>query len=489
MTNNTLNKCVSVILIVLPLMISGMNEGQSVVHKKKEGNIQLSQSQMPTFLQVYTGMFSDVQFYDVQAASVTSDLSIQAEAPFKISLDCFEDFGQSITLSREGNAINTTRIYVRCFPQESGEVTGKISHAAEGADTKQLTLEAEGILSYIPEGYYSSATSGGSRLKTQLFEIISNHRTQTYSSLWTHFTTTDATFAGQVWDIYADIPCDDPPYVYTFGEDQDTGSGGNREGDVYNREHSMPQSWFGGSVSPMHTDLFHVYPVDKWVNARRANEPFGEVDNPSWTSLNGSKLGNNSLDGYSGTAFEPIDEYKGDLARSFLYMITRYENQVSFWDFSPEGNQMLSHETYPGYKPWAMEMLMRWHEEDPVSQKEIRRNHMIYNIQGNRNPFIDHPDFVEKIWGDTTLTSSQLPFETAFFIYPNPADRFITVEAESNIVSVDLMDMNGSRLASWYPMQKHQQIVLPSLPNGLYLLILKTETSLARAKLHILQEL
>jgi endonuclease I len=486
MITSSLKKCVISILLVLPLLVSGTDEGTAVANDTKEGQIYLSKSQLPDFLEVYAGMFSDVQFYDVSATSVSSDLSIVVQAPFKISLHCYEDFKQSINLSKDGSTINNTRIFVRFFPQETGDMTGHISHTATGADTKQLTLQGEGMLPAIPQGYYSTATSNGSRLKSQLFDIINNHRTQTYSSLWTHFTSTDATFSGKVWDIYSDTPCDDPPYIYTFGEDQDTGSGGNQEGDVYNREHSMPRSWFGGAVDPMNTDLFHIYPVDKWVNARRANEPYGEVNNANWTSLNGGKLGNNSLSGYSGTAFEPIDEYKGDLARTFLYMITRYENQIQFWDFSPEGNHILSQETYPGYSSWAMEMLLRWHREDPVSQKEIRRNNAVYNIQGNRNPFIDNPEFVERIWGDTTLSNRQLPREEVFRLYPNPARNSVTVEAAVNIISVELLCLNGSILASWFPAQAHKTITLHSIPAGLYIIMLKTENGLSRKKLHVM---
>ena len=387
---------------------------------KTEGTFSLSTEQLPDFRGVYAGHFSDVQFYYVNGSELSQNLEIGVEGPFRISLHCYDDFGNSLSLTPSNGNLTNTRIYVRFFPQASGQVQGTITHQSGSVGPLTISLSGRGIESLIPHAYYNDVTSGGSRLKTQLHNIIKNHQTQTYSSLWQHFEQTDATFAGKVWDMYSDSPCQEPPYIFTFVEDQDTGSGGNTEGDVFNREHSMPRSWFGGQLDPMNTDLFHIWPVDKWVNARRADFSYGEVNNPSWTSLNGGKLGANATAGYTGTAFEPIDAYKGDIARGFFYMITRYEDQIESWTNNVNGMAMLDNQKYPGYKPWAISMLMQWHNNDPVSQKEILRNQAIYQIQGNRNPFIDHPELVERIWGDTTVTVF-LPTAATIKIYPNPA--------------------------------------------------------------------
>ena len=128
----------------------------------------------------------------------------------------------------------------------------------------------------------------------------------------------------------------------------------------------------------------------------RGNHPFGEVRNPTYTSKNGGKLGPNATNGYSGTAFEPVDEYKGDFARSYFYMVTRYESQVGNWksDMLESGNKTRA------FKPWAVDLLLKWHKQDPVSEKEIKRNDAVYAKQHNRNPFIDYPELVEKIWGN-----------------------------------------------------------------------------------------
>ena len=132
--------------------------------------------------------------------------------------------------------------------------------------------------------------------------------------------------------MYSDVPDGTPPYEYTLGVDQ--GGSAGTEGTGYNREHSWPASWYG-STSPMYTDVFMVVPTDNEVNNKRNNYPFGETDAPTWTSLNGCELGPCSYPGYTGTVFEPIDEYKGDFARAYFYMTTRYYQMDSSWPGSP----------------------------------------------------------------------------------------------------------------------------------------------------------
>ena len=164
-------------------------------------------------------------------------------------------------------------------------------------------------------GDYYKAADGqkGAALKTALCGVIYNRDeggdlSTAYKALWTHFQTTDARANGTVWDMYSNLR------EMTFGTDQDTGSG-NKEGQFYNREHSFPNSWFGGKVMPMYTDLHHMYPTDKVVNNKRGNNPFGETNGETYKSANDfSKLGKCTYEGYSGTVFEPNDEYKGDFA-------------------------------------------------------------------------------------------------------------------------------------------------------------------------------
>ena len=249
----------------------------------------------------------------------------------------------------------------------------------------------------IPSGYYNAANGkSGATLKTALYGIINSHTTLSYTYLWTAFETTDKRSDGYVWDMYSSAT------NYRFGTDQ-AGSY-SKEGDKYNREHSFPKSWFN-DASPMVTDLMHIVPTDGFVNGKRSNWPLGETDNPTYKSKNDfSKLGPANSDlGYTGTVFEPADEYKGDFARIYFYMVTCYENVVSSWDCD-----MTSGNKYPALTTWAKNMLLRWAEEDPVSQKEINRNNAVYEEQGNRNPFVDFEGLEQYVWGVLSSTSVDL---------------------------------------------------------------------------------
>lgn len=237
------------------------------------------------------------------------------------------------------------------------------------------------LFAQIPNGYYNNAEGKtGDALKTALHNIIKGHHVVSYSGLLDAYAYTDCYSDGKIWDIYSD-----KHWALT----QDCGSY-NSEGDCWNREHTWPQSWFNEQTTPR-SDLFHVMPTDGYVNNRRSNYPYGEVSNPSWTSSNGSKLGKCTVSGYSGTVFEPVDEYKGDIARNFFYMSVRYYSEDSGWSTSPMTNKS-------SILDWAMTMLLRWSDEDPVSQKEIDRNNAVYGYQNNRNPFIDHPEYARMIW-------------------------------------------------------------------------------------------
>ena len=245
-------------------------------------------------------------------------------------------------------------------------------------------------------GTYYSAANGkkGAALKTALRGIIYNRTEKSYDYLWTFFKTYDVRSDGKIWDMYSNITKYEPG-----GSAQ--GADYQGEGDSYNREHSFPKSWFGGEVKPMYTDLHHMYPTDGFVNNKRSNYPFGEVSSPTYSSTNGfSKLGPCSYSGYSGTVFEPANEYKGDFARTYFYMVTCYEEKLADWysNYS-DSRATLDGKTYPGLKAWQLNMLMEWAKNDPVSEKEINRNNAVYGIQNNRNPFIDYPGLEQYIWG------------------------------------------------------------------------------------------
>jgi endonuclease I len=315
-----------------------------------------------------------------------------------------------------------------------------------------------------PAGYYNNASGKtGTSLQQALHDIIDNHTSISYSAIWDAFKTTDKKANGKVWDMYSDIPGGTPPYEFTFVSDQ-CGSYGT-EADCYNREHSWPKSWFN-DASPMYTELFHIVATDGYVNGRRSNYPYGEVGTASWTSLNGSKLGTCATPGYSGIVFEPRDEYKGDFARNYFYMATRYFNEDSGWP----GSDMV---TGSQFKPWARAMLLIWAQLDPVSQKEIDRNNAVYAIQHNRNPYIDHPEYANSVWGSNTGISDT-PALVALTIYPNPVSGSCTVvlppeyNHQNNVFSV--YSSSGMPVFAPFTVNGDKATLnLEALPSGFYL--------------------
>lgn len=280
-----------------------------------------------------------------------------------------------------------------------------------------LTLITISALAQVPPGYYNNATGTGAALKTQLKAIITNgHQDHGYGGLWTGYQTTDRDYYyendGTILDIYSERPTAADPYNFTYSTNQ-CGSYGN-EGDCYNREHIVPQSLFN-EASPMKNDIHFIRATDGKVNGMRSNYPFGKVGTASFTSLNGSKLGNSVSAGYGGTVFEPIDEFKGDVARMIFYFVTRYETQLS--GFS--SGDMLGGSAYPGLQTWELNQLLAWHNLDPVSPAEIGRNNASYNYQGNRNPYIDNPNYVNLVWG-TPTTDTQAPTAPTNLVANNP---------------------------------------------------------------------
>ena len=302
-----------------------------------------------------------------------------------------------------GLTANTT-LYVYIYSARIA-CTGEPAYSASSLNGNITTFNgAPGI----PPNYYDPAGAQTcSSLKTSLFNIIRPtvaNPNPTYTGLWSAYYISDdrpndAANKTIVWDMYTDNPSG-TECEFTFGSPyQDKGSSGTIECQRYNREHSFPQSWFGGAVEPMRSDMFFVYPTDKYVNGQRGNLPYGIVTTPNYTSNNGSKRGANTyLTEYTGIAFEPINEYKGDLARSTFYVATAYENNIAGWQANSNANAVLNGSSYQAFDNWYLKLLYNWHLQDPVSTKETDRNNDVYMMQGNRNPFIDHPEYVALVW-------------------------------------------------------------------------------------------
>lgn len=241
-----------------------------------------------------------------------------------------------------------------------------------------------------PAGYYSTCENkSGAALLSALCKKVGPHTNVGYNGLLSLYKTSDVYSDGTIWDMYSTkhwkpgITCGNYKKV----------------GDCYNREHSFPKSWFN-DAQPMFSEAFHIYPTDGKVNGQRSNFPYGECANGTTLPSNGSvkalgRLGNCTFPGYSGTVFEPDDQYKGDFARSYFYMAAAYNDKIAGWN-----SKMLAGNSYPVFSSWAINLLLKWHREDPVSQKELDRQEVVYGAQHNRNPFIDHPELAEYIWGN-----------------------------------------------------------------------------------------
>ncbi len=242
-----------------------------------------------------------------------------------------------------------------------------------------ITLFAE-----IPAGYYHKADGKkGYELLNTLNEICSNGTFLKYGSgegyTWEGFHYTDCNADGSVIDMYSS--------EIRYQTEFNSVSG-------MHIEHSLPKSWWGGLENYAYRDLHHLFPADSKTNITKSNLPLGVVVNASFD--NGvSKIGTTTLYNGKVKCFEPADEYKGDFARAYLYISTTYNELSDIWD-----SHMMQNNTYPVWTNEAIDLLLKWHREDPVSEKEIKRQEAVYQIQHNRNPFIDYPEMVEHIWGN-----------------------------------------------------------------------------------------
>ncbi|WP_299526827.1 endonuclease [Winogradskyella sp.] len=326
-----------------------------------------------------------------------------------------------------------------------------------------LTFMLISLLSFgqAPTGYYDSANGlTGFALKSQLKRII-NDNNNGLSPEFLHndqgdnldnlYGTSDLDLYYEndstILDIYSENPSGSDPYNYNFLTDECAGNFSS-EGECYNKEHIIPRSVYN-EASPMVDDAHTVIPTDGRVNGLRSNLPFGRVDDNQLISqsgisnptMNGSKAGGNLNSGYSAgytnTVFEPIDEFKGDVARIYFYFVTRYEDQVDNWSSYP----MFDGSNDKAIADPFLNILLTWHNNDPVSQKEIDRNNTVFNYQNNRNPFVDNPSYANAIWNATPDTTP--PTNPTNLITSNPTVSSIDLNwtASTDNVAVTSYDI------------------------------------------------
>lgn len=288
------------------------------------------------------------------------------------------------------------------------------------SNKETIKAEAVGKDSYWSSWITNNGSKTGSSFATALHDKIATNTTYGYTNLWSAYATSDvvpgyendSNANKKIWDMYGG-------FFFTY---QSAGKNYSNAGDCYNREHSIPNSWWGGTEDVRYSDIICLLPTDGKVNNTRSNFMFGEVSSATTTytlaqrtNKSGSEiiqLGNQysklgtakSINGVSApesTVFEPADQYKGDFARVYMYFAIRYYGNAQ----STSSGQNTFSTSYPYVTNYTKAMLQKWHIQDPVSDKEINRNNAVESLQGNRNPFVDYPQWADKLF-DTTYEAS-----------------------------------------------------------------------------------
>ncbi|MCF6241064.1 MAG: endonuclease [Bacteroidales bacterium] len=326
--------------------------------------------------------------------------------------------------------------------------------------TTSLFIFKLNISAQVPSGYYNGTENlTGDELKTALYNIIKGHTTFPYTA-----STTD------VWDILKKTDRDTVDttkviLLYT-GWTRDAAKEYDNEAG-WNREHVWAKSHgdFGTFEGPG-TDVHALRPCDVSVNTARWNYDFAEggeiyVDPDGTTECRRTS-----------NSWEPRDEVKGDVARMIFYMATRYEGENG----EPDLEIVDYVNSSPNYQPLHGKLsdLYKWHLQDTVSDWERRRNDIIYyDFQGNRNPYIDHPEFVDKIWGNL-VANQKISSRLKTSVYPNPFKSFIKIEIDNQYtgkeIIVNLYNINGKKVINLKSTAAIIEIPLEFIENGAYIL-------------------
>lgn len=262
-----------------------------------------------------------------------------------------------------------------------------------------LLIQAE----EMPVGYYNAIDGKqDSVLKSTLGQIIRPHTAIPYGSgaesTWGVFYYSDQDEEGYCMDMY----CDSWKKFTSVGA---VVSG-------CNIEHSFAKSWWGGSKNDAYKDCYHLNPSNATANSARSNYPLGvpTKDLKDQSATGSLKVGRATYEGETFWVFEPKDEYKGDFARAYFYMATCYGDELTWrLDNKDVGSKYaMRNDSYLEFRDWEIEVLLTWHRQDPVSEKETKRMDAVSDFQHNRNPYIDYPELAEYIWGNKKGTAVNL---------------------------------------------------------------------------------
>jgi len=336
----------------------------------------------------------------------------------------------------------------------------------------------------IPDGYYSNlAGKKTADLKTAAFLDIKTHVALSYDNMWTYFPQTDflPSEPTKIWDMYSNNIV-----LFTAHSSID-------------KEHCVPNSWWGGPTVDSeyaYGDLMNLFPANNSINRSKGNNPLSEVGTTTPAGNNGvSKSGTSITVGYSGSGFEPSDIYKGDFARTYFYMATCYQNYTT-WLSDNTGQYEITGGVYPSFQPWAIPLLLKWSRMDPVSEKEIARNEVVYKLQHNRNPYVDYPQLVEYIWGNMKdsifrftvepTSVKVLPVSRKLTVSPNPAKDQIQLNFDDNTGTFhySIYSLTGSLVLSGTGTSA--PITVSGLLPGVYSCIVEADAEKLVSKLIIL---
>jgi endonuclease I len=324
-------------------------------------------------------------------------------------------------------SIDTSSVGSQTIKFQATDKAGNIS-------TETLTIIIiEGIdtTMYVPSGYYDSASAlTGEVLKDALNDIITGHNEFPYTDkdlddmdVWKMLRAgdEDPENSENVIMFYSEFSwpkeCQDtntsllPDYCFENSDRDADYTEWNREhiwskshGDFEDEDGYEFEDSFGGYALGAHTDAHHLVAAERTMNSTKNNRFFDDChDGVNDDNFEDRGFGNYTCGDWY---FEPREEIKGDVARMLFYMATRYEGEEGdFVDLElttdlylyEDSEIAINNSKLPYYE--NLEVLLRWHLEDPVDEWELERNETIYQFQGNRNPFIDHPEYVELIWG------------------------------------------------------------------------------------------
>ena len=281
------------------------------------------------------------------------------------------------------------------LPSSTPTQTSSATPTSSSRPTSSSSSSYGGGDGYDVNSYYSSVSGSGRSLFNSLHTRLNKgFTTLGYDGLLDVYPYTDVNEDGTIHDYYSKTT------HYHMG---DANKNYSAEGDSFNREHSIPKSWWGGSKANQGCDVYIVVPTDGYVNNRRSNFPFGLTNGETYKSHGDyCKLGPSLISSYNSTdVFEPGDDKKGDFARIHFYALTKWDNAWNWTQGNGGSTFSGSLNTNMGLTDYALNLFLQWHSQDPVDDYERNKNDVAVQYQHNRNPYVDHPEWVNSIWGGT----------------------------------------------------------------------------------------